>query len=1004
MAIRFEARVEPDAVEIRLLKSFLGFGPKPVPRAEWPNAGAPRAVCRALDALLDRGEATATADAVRLPIAAAAALTAEIADAVGLPPLAELGLAVALEGRVETPDGHLRLRWTDKSAREIKPARNGLVLHWGEKSARLSAPLLAVVEAAEAYNKTRGADLEARVAAWMPMQHALTRTTGGEVGRDGFLETFTLYQAGAFALEINEGDDFTPLLMARSQALSLDDDAPADDVGPGLRDGGGETDAPAPVGSAGSLLSADDHRAFLGAFAMSGATRNAYRLHGRNRFVLVDPTLKRALDVVQAKRRASPNERRAFLRNPRAALAEALRGTDETAPTATLFVETEGYSDRVAGLGLWEPPSIPWMTRQPNGWLPESGWTQDGAPVDPRPLSTEELADLERAYEAAEARGDSHMVIRGQSIPIDAAPAVLKSERERTEAANREAGAADGDRPPPSPADPEQAERLVLVIAKTNFEGLDYELLLKPRAACIALVPPGELMGPAPLKAHQVEGFRWLVEAWRTGWPGVLLADDMGLGKTFQALAFMAWRRRNADFALRRGTAAVAQGPVLVVAPTALLRNWEKECAERLTPEALGRLVKAYGRDLADLKLAPDRRSDPGETLDRSRLREADWILTTYETLTDHERAFGPIAFSLVLFDEMQKVKAPATLNTKAAKALNADFVVGLTGTPIENRMEDLWCLFDRLTPGYLGDLKSFSKNYGEGDPEKLVALKSLLDQPAGAVPPVMKRRMKADILLGSDALPPKVERVYKTPMPEEQRQAYGDLIAEARRQPDRSPGFMLGVLHSMRGLSLHPQDATSVNVTSADRFEAFARRSARLSKTVEILRDVRARGEKVLVFVEFLAMQDALADGLAALFDLPRRPSIVNGTTPGERRLRIVDDFAATGPGFGVLILSPKAAGVGLNITAANHVVHLSRWWNPAVEDQCNDRCYRIGQTKPVTIHIPLAVHPDHPDAAFDERLHDLLQRKRELSRTMLAPPTSEGDVGELFGATLGR
>lgn len=1003
MAIRFEARVEPDAVEIRLLKSFLGFGPKPVPRAEWPNAEALRAVCRALDALLDRGEAAATEESIRLPIAIAAALPAEIADAVGLPPLAELGLAVALEGRVETPDGRLRLRWTDRSAREIKPTRNGLVLQWGEKSARLSAPLLAVVEAAETYNRTQGADFEARVSAWMPMQQALAATTGSQVGRDGFLDTFTLYQAGAFALDVNEGDDFTPLLMARSQALSLEDDAPTADLGPGLAEGASETGTPSSAGSARSLLSADDHRAFLSTFKSIGSMRDAYRI-GTNRFVLIDPTLKRALDVVKAKRRASPDERRAFLRNPRAALAEALRSGDEAVPTATLFVETQGYSDRVAGLGLWQPPAIPWMTRQPNGWLPESGWTQDGAPVDPRPLTPEELREIESASEAAEAHGDSHVVIRGQSIPIDAVPAVLKSERERTEAAGREAGAADGDRPPPSPTDPEPTERLVLVIAKTNFEGLDYELLLKARTACIDPVPPGEAMGPAPLKTHQVDGFRWLVEAWRAGWPGVLLADDMGLGKTFQALTFMAWRRRNADMARRRGTAAVAQGPVLVVAPTALLRNWEKECAERLTPEALGRLVKAYGRDLADLKLAPERRSDPGETLDRSRLREADWILTTYETLTDHERAFGPIAFSLVLFDEMQKVKAPATLNTKAAKALNADFVLGLTGTPIENRMEDLWCLFDRLTPGYLGDLKSFSRDYGEGDPEKLVALKQLLDQPVAAAPPIMKRRMKADILLGSDALPAKTERVYRTPMPDEQRQAYGDLIAEARRQPDRSPGFMLGILHGMRGISLHPQDATGVNVSSAARFEAFARRSARLMKTVEILRDIRDRGEKVLVFVEFLAMQDALADGLAALFDLPRRPSIVNGTTPGERRLKIVDDFAASGPGFGVLILSPKAAGVGLNITAANHVVHLSRWWNPAVEDQCNDRCYRIGQTRPVTIHIPPAVHPDHPEAAFDERLHELLQRKRELSRTMLAPPTSEGDVGELFGATLGR
>jgi SNF2 family DNA or RNA helicase len=366
----------------------------------------------------------------------------------------------------------------------------------------------------------------------------------------------------------------------------------------------------------------------------------------------------------------------------------------------------------------------------------------------------------------------------------------------------------------------------------------------------------------------------------------------------------------------------------------------------------------------------PDRRADDGETLDRAQLRRADWILTTYETLTDHERAFAPIEYGLVLFDEMQKVKAPDTLNTKAAKAMNARFVIGMTGTPIENRMEDLWCIFDRVTPGYLGDLKTFSSQYNEAQPDNLRALKAKLDSPVAGgappvtAPPVMKRRMKADILEG---LPEKTEVPYVDLMPLEQASAYRQLVGEALRHRERSLGYMLKVLHGMRGISLHPDDASRADVSTANRFEAFASRSARLTRMIAILRDIAARGEKALIFVEFLGMQQAVADGVAALFGLRHRLDVINGSVPGERRLGIVERFSSRGLGFDALVLSPRAAGVGLNITAANHVIHLSL-----------------------------------PEGSFDQRLDRLLRRKRKLSREMLAPPTSDSDVNELFGATV--
>jgi superfamily II DNA or RNA helicase len=995
MAARFRSDVGHDGVRIIVVeKSFFGRE-TPVTRSAWGKTPAFRPAVRALADLVERGDAIATDVEVRLSSEAAAALAPDVADGIGLPPLAPLGLAIALDSRIEKPDGRLRLNWTERNGQEVRPERAGLALTWGAQSGRLSAPLLQIAQAAEDYNRTAGRPAEERIARWMPVQTALRDVTGQKVRRDKFLETFTIFQAGSFALDVHEnenGVDFTPILMSRDRAPSLEDDAPADDEGVPSRDGDD-----ARTGASDALLSPDDHRSFLEqAIGKRGPTRDAYVL-GKNRFVLIDPALKRALDVVKVTRRASATERRAFLRNPKAALAEAFssggaQGPAEgpaDVPTASLFIETKEYSDRVDGLGLWQRPRVPWLAREPNAWLPGSGWTADGEPVETAPLTAGQLDEIARDIAAAGARGDAHVLIRGVPVPIDTALQVLAMERKRTAAVD---GMGAG-------AEEIPGERLVLQLKKTNFDSVEYLATVKPRTAFIAPEPPADCLGSTVLKPHQVEGLQWLVEAWKAGWPGVLLADDMGLGKTLQSLVFMAWIKRNASEARKLGLATASRRPLLVVAPTALLKNWEKECAERLSPQALGNRVDAYGGALGRIKLDAARRVDPGETLDVQLMRDADWILTTYETLTEHERSFARIDYAVVLFDEMQKLKAPDTLNTKAAKVMKADFVLGLTGTPIENRMEDLWCIFDRIAPGYLGDLRTFSRTYRPEAPEHLAELKTKLDAPTEGAPPVMKRRMKADVL---DAMPEKKEVKYPAPMQGEQAQAYYDLIFGASGGGERSRGNMLDVLQRMRGISLHPRDPGEIAGASAAAFEAYARRSARLSKTVAIIRDIAKRREKALIFIENLAMQDALADGIAALFDLDRKPAVINGGTPGERRVAIVDAFSRSGDRFGVLLLSPKAAGVGLNIVAANHVIHLTRWWNPAIEDQCNDRAYRIGQTKPVTIHVPIATHPEFPDQSFDEQLDRLIESKRTLSRHMLAPPTGDADIEQLFKRTM--
>jgi hypothetical protein len=212
----------------------------------------------------------------------------------------------------------------------------------------------------------------------------------------------------------------------------------------------------------------------------------------------------------------------------------------------------------------------------------------------------------------------------------------------------------------------------------------------------------------------------------------------------------------------------------------------------------------------------------------------------------------------------------------------------------------------------------------------------------------------------------------------------------------------MLQSIHALRGISLHPSGHATADPYDAAWRSDWIASSARLGETFRLLREVDAAGEKALVFIEDLAIQKAFAVAVAAEMRLDREPAIINGGVEGAKRQAIVDRFQAGVPGFDLLVLSPRAAGLGLNITAANHVIHLSRWWNPAIEDQCNDRVYRMGQRKPVTIHIPLAVHPGYGESSFDIKLDELLNRKRALSREMLAPPISVGDVNALFDAAV--
>ncbi len=222
--------------------------------------------------------------------------------------------------------------------------------------------------------------------------------------------------------------------------------------------------------------------------------------------------------------------------------------------------------------------------------------------------------------------------------------------------------------------------------------------------------------------------------------------------------------------------------------------------------------------------------------------------------------------------------------------------------------------------------------------------------------------------------------------MPAAQALAYDQVIAAARvREDQQDRGWMLQALQQLRGICLHP-----VHPDASDAIEDddYIGQSARLAATFKILDEVSAQKRKALVFVELLAMQTKLAGLIQRRYRLSQLPMIISGEIAGAERQKRVNRFQQDANIFDVMILSPKAGGVGITLTAANHVIHLSRWWNPAVEDQCSDRVYRIGQTRDVQVHCPLAIHPRLDNGSFDIKLDELLERKRQLSRELLAPP----------------
>ncbi|MFB0615756.1 SNF2-related protein [Streptomyces sp. AGS-58] len=445
--------------------------------------------------------------------------------------------------------------------------------------------------------------------------------------------------------------------------------------------------------------------------------------------------------------------------------------------------------------------------------------------------------------------------------------------------------------------------------------------------------PPGL---HATLRDYQLRGLAWLDLMTSLGLGGCL-ADDMGLGKTVTLIALHLKRARTE--------------PTLVVCPASLLGNWQREIT-RFAPGVPVRRFHGPDRTLDDLA--------------------GGFLLTTYGTMRSTAARLAEQPWGMVVADEAQHVKNPYSATAKALRTIPAPARVALTGTPVENNLSELWALLDWTTPGLLGPLKSFRARHARAvengeDAEAVERLSRL-------VRPFLLRRKKSDPGIVPE-LPPKTETDHPVPLTREQAALYEAVVRESMLAIETAEGMarrglVLKLLGALKQICDHP----ALYLKEQPRPDGLAARSGKLALLDELLDTLLAEDGSALVFTQYVGMARLLTAHLSARA-IPM--DLLHGGTPVPERERMVDRFQSGA--IPVLVLSLKAAGTGLNLTRAGHVVHFDRWWNPAVEEQATDRAYRIGQTQPVQVHRLVT------EGTVEDRIAEMLAAKRALADAVL-------------------
>ncbi|MBZ4019039.1 DEAD/DEAH box helicase [Streptomyces purpurogeneiscleroticus] len=464
----------------------------------------------------------------------------------------------------------------------------------------------------------------------------------------------------------------------------------------------------------------------------------------------------------------------------------------------------------------------------------------------------------------------------------------------------------------------------------------------------------------ATLRDYQLRGLGWLHRMTSLGL-GCCLADDMGLGKTITLIALH----------LHRQSAPETAGPTLVVCPTSLMGNWQREI-EKFAPGIPVRRFHAERRSLADLSA--------GEV-----------VLTTYGTMRVDAEKLAGVGWGMVVADEAQHVKNPFSATARQLRTLPAGARVALTGTPVENNLSELWAILDWTTPGLLGPLGRFRTRYAqavEGGADPAAA-----ERLARLVRPFLLRRRKSDPGIAPE-LPPKTETDRAVALTGEQAALYEAVVREGLADIAGTDGFarrglVVKLLTSLKQICNHPAQYLKEDGVEEGRGRRFAERSGKVELLDELLDTLLSEGAGVLVFTQYVRMARLLEAHLAAR-GVPSQ--LLHGGTPVARREELVRRFQDGH--VPVFLLSLKAAGTGLNLTRASHVVHFDRWWNPAVEAQATDRAYRIGQTQPVQVHRMIT------EGTVEDRIADMLARKQRLADAVLG--SGEAALTELTDAEL--
>ncbi|WP_136809621.1 DEAD/DEAH box helicase [Desulfosediminicola flagellatus] len=463
----------------------------------------------------------------------------------------------------------------------------------------------------------------------------------------------------------------------------------------------------------------------------------------------------------------------------------------------------------------------------------------------------------------------------------------------------------------------------------------------------------------AKLRGYQQDGLNWLFYLHKLKF-GACLADDMGLGKTVQVLAFLNALKTEKE---KNGESS---SPSLLVIPASLLSNWTNEIAE-------------FYPSLLSFVAHPDIHK-PGKVPELSdrQLNGLDLVITTYG-MAQRYQWVQDYSWNYVILDEAQAIKNPGTKQTKAVKNLKADNRIIMTGTPVENRLSDLWSLFDFVNPGLLGNSKEFGTFTKEltNDPNGYASLRK-------AVNPFILRRLKSDKSIISD-LPDKVEVKTWAAMSKKQAVLYSEIIhsiTEALEETEgiQRKGIILSALMKFKQLCNHPSQYLGM-----EQFQE--KESGKFERLREICETIYEKRERVLVFTQFKEMTGPLSQFLATIFK--REGLVLHGSVPVGKRKKLIEKFQGHEyvPFF---VLSLKAGGVGLNLTAANHVIHFDRWWNPAVENQATDRAFRIGQKKNVMVHKFLT------KGTIEEKIDQMLTEKSKLSNEVVAA-TGENWITEM-------